>query len=315
MPLSPEQIAARKNAIGCSDLGAIAGVNPYRSAFDVWARLSLPVEESAPSQASEWGTALEAFIAEKYARDHGVEIREETKTLIHPEFPRLVGHPDRLIVGQPKGLEIKTAGYRQAHRWGDVEENIIPDEYRIQVAGYCALTGFDEYDLAVLIGGQDYRVYRLTRDHELEAMLISAAREFWTNHVETGIPPSVSDSPAAAEWLKKIYPRNHLPEMQATDAAVKAAIACAEARQLCSSAETVKERTENDLKALIGEAEGFRWGRRSKATWTNNKDGIKTDWETLAREAIAEHDLQPLIEKHTTTKPGARVLRVSLDRE
>ena len=41
------------------------------------------------------------------------------------------------------------------------------------------------------------------------------------------------------------------------------------------------------------------------ATWKNNKDSIKTDWEAVAKALQAPADL---IAEHTTTKPGNRPL-------
>lgn len=42
----------------------------------------------------------------------------------------------------------------------------------MQVAHYLAVVDKDEADLAVLIGGNDFRVYTLIRDAELEIALI-----------------------------------------------------------------------------------------------------------------------------------------------
>ena len=51
-------------------------------------------------------------------------------------------------------------------------------------------------------------------------------------------------------------------------------------------------------------------GKKSlvKATWTNNKPGVRTEWEALARSLNATKDQ---IAAHTHATNGSRVLRVT----
>jgi hypothetical protein len=48
-------------------------------------------------------------------------------------------------------------------------------------------------------------------------------------------------------------------------------------------------------------------GGRVLATWKQNKPSRRTDWKALAAEL---NPPQELVERHTTEKPGARVLRL-----
>ena len=48
---------------------------------------------------------------------------------------------------------------------------------------------YDDADLAVLIGGRDYRIYHLPRDRGLEQLIVGAAAKFWIEHVCKKIPP------------------------------------------------------------------------------------------------------------------------------
>ena len=42
-----------------------------------------------------------------------------------------------------------------------------------------AVTGFVVADVAVLIGGSDFRLYEVPADAELQQMLVDAEAEFW----------------------------------------------------------------------------------------------------------------------------------------
>jgi len=66
---------------------------------------------------------------------------------------------------------------------GGVRDGRDPLYYTTQVATYMALLGFDDWDVAVLFGTSDFRIYRLHRDLELENMILERAREFWNTYV------------------------------------------------------------------------------------------------------------------------------------
>lgn len=309
MSLTPQQIEARRSGLGGSDAGSIVGVNPYRGPFDVWARFHLPHEEGPPSQAAHFGNVLEGVIADEYAARTGVELVVAEGTMRHPGHSWMLAHPDRLVRGRRKLIEIKTAGARQADRWGSDGEEEVPVEYRLQVAHYLAVLDYDEADLVVLIGGQDFRIYPIRRDLEIERSLIEAEKEFWERHVIGGEQPDAAASPDADAILKRLYPRNRLPEMEATAALVQLAREFDAARATADLADEAKKAAGARLKAAIGDAEGFRWGKKSKVTWTNNRDSASTDWEAVV------HALNPpehLIAAHTRSTPGPRVLRVTV---
>ena len=54
------------------------------------------------------------------------------------------------------------------------------------------LTNIDRTDLAVLFGNADFRIYEITRDLELEQMVLKRAIGFWEDHVLKDIPPPAS---------------------------------------------------------------------------------------------------------------------------
>lgn len=319
MPLSEKQIEARTKGVGCSELSALIGMNPYRGEFDVYARLMLPdttitVEDpdGIDDDPREWGNILEAPIAERYAQRERVKVRTcaPDETFRHASAP-VIGNPDRLVEGCRKGLEVKTSDIRMAHRWGASGTEDFPDEHHIQCMGYMAVTGFEEWDLAALIGGNRYRVYRMERDVEAETEVIDAVSSWWDRHILTAEAPPISSSPAATAWLKRIYPRNRAPLMEPNDDLVRLAREYDHWRAAAKKAEGEKDRFASQLKEAIGEAEGFALGGKKpsiKVTWRNNKDGERTDWPALATKLGAT---PADIREFTRPTVGARVLHVT----
>lgn len=321
MPLSPQQIEKRKTMIGASDVGAVLGLNPYRGAFDVWARFHLPetpsvdLHEDDPDRLEyrSWGNILEEPIAQEYARRNRVEIRmlRDDETWVHPKLSWFGGHPDRLLVlpKKKKGLEVKTANWRVAHRWGSPDEELFPDEYRAQCVSYMAIGECDEWDLAALIGGSDFRVYRMHRDAKLEASIIEGLEEFHAEFIVGGNRPAITTSPQAGAWLKKLFPRDTAPLIPATKELVDLARHFDDVHEKAKAAESEKEFVGNQLREAIGDAEGFAWGKKSKVTWKANKDGVKVDLEAVVKELGVPDEI---LQKHTRITPGARVLRVAI---
>ena len=58
----------RANFLGGSDIGAIVGVSPYRSAIDVWLEKTGKAIDTADGFALRFGSFAEGFIAEEYAK-------------------------------------------------------------------------------------------------------------------------------------------------------------------------------------------------------------------------------------------------------
>jgi len=307
-----EWLKARMTGIGGSEMAAILGVSPWSSPADVWARKKGLIPELEDNLRFKIGRLFEAPIAQIYADREGVSLQLVNGIYRHPEAP-LVGTPDRLIVGQKKGLEIKTADPAVAHTWGEPETDEIPAYYLSQVAVYMALLDYDKWDVAVLFGTSDFRIYRITRDLELEEMILQRARDFWHRYIEGDEEPPPDESKAYTNYVAKKYPSNQLPMVQATEeqAALVEALfnVDAGAKDVAKKLDLLK----NMVKAQIGESEGLETPY-GKVTWKKAKDSEKVEWESLAEKLMAKKkpaQCAELVKEFTKTVPGVRKLYLS----
>ena len=103
----------------------------------------------------------------------------------------------------PGILEIKTASYHSAPQW----EESVPVAYQCQVLHQLTVTGHAWADVAVLIGGQDFRIYRIDRDEDKLADLLQREQAFWHCVVEDRQPEpdGSADAGSALQWL---YPQD-----------------------------------------------------------------------------------------------------------
>jgi putative phage-type endonuclease len=208
-----EWLRERKNYLGGSDLGAICGLNPYRSALDVYLDKTSEDIACETNSAMHWGTLLEEVIAEEYGRIIGYRVEQPSAPIIHSKYQFLGANIDRWVIStnSPYILECKTAGFTKAREWGDSGTDQVPESYLIQCAYYASICDVPKVDIAVLIGGQDFRIYTYERNKELEEKLIKIACNFWHNHIEKRIPPKCVNT----RDTFNLFPESHHHEIVA----------------------------------------------------------------------------------------------------
>ncbi len=194
----------RKRGIGGSDVPAILGISKWRSALDLWLdKTNQTNEETEENEAMQWGNIMEPVIRNHFAEVMGKPVVEVKAMLQHPEYLFMLADVDGLTVddeGNPAILEIKTASEYKRDEW----ENGIPAYYQTQVQHYLCVTGATKAYVAVLIGGNSFKVYEVDADAEVQRMLISVEKEFW-NKVQNMIRPEIDGSDAAAKLLDRAY--------------------------------------------------------------------------------------------------------------
>lgn len=190
-----EWLRERKNYIGGSELAAICGLSSFdKTALDVYLSKVNPAiveltKDDPNYEAAYWGTKQEKIIAERYAEERNVIIQTQPTLIRHPKYPFIACNIDRWVGNREYILECKTAHFYKMKKWGDLGSDQIPESYLLQVAYYAAICAVPKVDIAVLIGGQDFRIYTYERSKELEDKLIKIACNFWDNHIAKRIPP------------------------------------------------------------------------------------------------------------------------------
>ncbi len=255
-----EWLEHRKQGIGGSDASAILGINPWRTPMDVWLEKTGEFEdEPVDNEKMYWGNVLEDAVAREFMVRSGLKVRRRNAILKHRKHHFMIANVDRLVIGHKAGLECKTAGQYSADDWAMG----VPEYYQAQVQHYMAVTGYPVWYVAVLIGGQEFKYYKITRDNYFIRELIEAESEFW-NMVETRTPPPVDGTKASTELIKKLYPEAEkgkeveLP-FEAFELIQQYERACEEEKQI----QLLKDEAANRLKDMLGTAErGTIHGRK-----------------------------------------------------
>ena len=247
-----EWLRYRKCGIGGSDVAAILGISKWNSAISLWLdktnQTNEPVEEN---EAMQWGTIMEPIIRNHFAEVTGKTVVEVKAMLQHLEHPFMLADVDGLTTddeGNPAILEIKTASEYKRAEW----ENDIPSYYQTQVQHYLCVTGVQKAYVAVLIGGNSFKVYEVEADAEIQSMLIAVERKFW-NCVQNMIRPEMDGSDAAKNLLDSLYHGGISEQIVMPDEAIEYVDAYIEACAEEDNAKAKKQEASNHIKEIMGD--------------------------------------------------------------
>lgn len=282
----------RAKSLGGSDVGAILGLSKYKSAIDVWLEKTGHETEAVDNLPLRFGSFAESFVAEEYQRATGLALKHHESALIHPSYDYIHGHIDRFICSSPnlfdddgqllaeKILECKTASPYTAHEWGDIGSDQVPLGYLVQCAWYLAITQLEQADLAVLFGNTDFRIYEVTRDLELEEMILNRAKIFWEKHVLENIPPAAQSE----SDYKTLFPRSITQTVEASKETCELIKKLKSINEQIDSYEQEVSQIKQTIMAQMQEAEVLTHQGQVLATWKAPKPSSRIDTKKLSLE-------------------------------
>lgn len=190
----------RRRGIGGSDVSAIIGISPFRTARDIYYdKLGIAaVEEDEENWvAMEMGHLLEDLVAKIFERRTGLDIYQIKKMFRHPLYPFMLADVDYFIT-MPDGtkaiLEIKTTNYNAKDLWWKDGRETVPAYYEAQGRHYMAVMDIDRVFFCCLYGNtEDETIIReIHRDMAYEEEMVFLEQEFWDSHVQKTGPAALS---------------------------------------------------------------------------------------------------------------------------
>lgn len=261
-----EWLALRGKYIGGSDAGAVVGLNPYSSPYSLWAEKTGRIPGFSGNLATEVGTYLEEFIAQKFAAETGKKVRKCNHSFLNSQFPFAIANIDREIVGEDAGLECKSTSEMNLKKFKGVE---FPEIYYAQCVHYLAVTGKKRWYLAVLVGNREFLTYILERDEAEIAALMAAERDFW-ECVKNDTPPIVDGLTATTNALKTEYPESedYVVDLTLYKTNIERYLAI---NNQIKQLETLRDEAANQIKERMCEA------------WGGECDRYKVIWKSSTR--------------------------------
>lgn len=283
-PGSPEWCEQRELSVGGSEVASVMGFGRFDSRFSLWHRKLNLIPPTPDNPVMEWGRILEPVVAAKFAERHPEIAVRRTGTFTRLGHEYQIASPDRDL-RYPDGthvpLEIKTA-YDDTD-WGTPGTDEIPLYYRTQCIWYLDLLRQPWCDVAVLIGGSDYREYRVDYDPADAKLMRDAAIEF-IDSIVRGDRPDIDAHSATYEALRDLHPEIERDIDVELDTNLAAAY--------CNAREALKQATDNEqltksqVADAMGNARRARWAGHTIATRQARGEGRPF--------VVAGRDLPPL---------------------
>lgn len=279
--LSPDQIALRRSGVGASEVAAILGLDSYRTALDVYLDKRGLIEPFEGNQFTHWGKRLEGVIVEEY-QDRHPDYQVQTCGTYTGAESWMLATPDRHVTpitpdGSKQipplfwGLECKQRGQYARDDWGEEFSDEVPHAVAAQCHWGMLCTGALRWDVAVLIGGNDYREYTLHATPRIADGLYNEVKRFWETYVIPGVHPPFTGAETDHRFLLRTYP-THTAEMvplsDSTDPIYEAAMLLKVHRDAIKKHEAERDLHEARIKEYIADRRGIELPF-GKITWTH----------------------------------------------
>lgn len=243
-------LAVRKQDVTASEVAALFGAHPYKSALQVYADKTGQGVEIGDNAAMRRGRILEPAVAEAWFEERGERL-EKCTDYMRCTARRIGATPDYV---RPNGepVEMKTVAPEKWAEWDEAP----PLAYQLQALVQAMLMDAPRAWIAVLVDNRakDFRVFEVPRHPSAEARIENAVAAFWRAVAADEMPAAdyAKDGAAIAAMFPKdngetldLTGDNRLPEVLQRRADLKASVSAAEAE-----IETI----DAELKAKIGAA-------------------------------------------------------------
>ncbi len=249
----------RAKHVGGSEISCLFGEHAQLTEFELFHRKkgNVPEPDLSGNDRVFFGQLLEPAIAAGVAQKNpDWTVRKVRRYLSNPDIG-IGGSPDYEIIGVPSRgpgiLEIKTADWLIAKGW---EDNTPPTSYLLQIQHYLSLTNWSWGCMAVLIGGNELRMFEYSRRDTTIKIIEDRVAEFWRN-IRDGVEPK-PDFAKDAGTISALYSSvsdgktvdlsgsNRLPELIQTYRG---------ASEQEKAAKDAKEASKAEILTLVGDAE------------------------------------------------------------
>jgi len=304
----------RAKSLGGSDIAAILGLSPYRTAVDVWLEKTGKTVNQADSLPLRFGTFAEDFVASEYELQTQSVLLNYPNAITHPEYDYLGGHIDRYVVqashdgdapsnasnevlpstielirskrkleciGNQKIerlLECKTANPFRQQDWGDVGTDQVPLPYLCQSLWYLAITQIEQIDLAVLFGNSDFRIYQIHRDLAIENTLLEKAVHFWEQYVLLDIPPPAQ---CEADYQALFRKEDSAKSIEAPQDLVNEIQKISQIHERIEKAEGELSQIKQHIMSTMKDAQILTHSGSTLATWKTPKASLRLDAKAI----------------------------------
>lgn len=260
-----EWLNYRNMGIGGSDVSVIAGINPYKSVYELWLEKTGQKEmDLEGNEYTYFGNLLESVVRNEFTKRTGIKVRQKHMLLQSEKYPFMIANLDGVIKenGELCIFEAKTASAYKKEVW----EKEVPAEYILQVQHYMGVTGAKKTYIAALVGGNYFVWHVVERDEEMIGKMIAMEVYFWEKYIINGEMPTPDGAKATTEYFNKKFNLSNGSTINLPEEAETVCLEYDKISNQIKNLETSKNALANQLRSYLGEAKVGIIGER-KVSW------------------------------------------------
>lgn len=253
----------RQKYLGGSDVAGILGISPWKTPLDVYLDKVQPriVEDASKQKIFSRGKRMEPYVIDLLAEEEGLTIIGRGNRYIDKVHGFLAAEIDA-ETSCGLNVEIKTVSPFKAREWGEVQTDAIPVHYTAQSMHGLMVTGRDVCVFGVLVGADDFRVYRVERDDETISAIREKEVEFW-GRIQRLEPPEA----VAVSDVLRLFEKDSGRAIEADNKALSALIKLKEMKAASKTLEKEIEAAESALKLYMQDSSVLTVSGSIVATW------------------------------------------------
>ena len=249
-----EWLKYRTKGIGGSDVSIIAGINPFKSIYELWLEKTKKVEpEEGNSEYTHFGTLLEPIVRKEFMDRTGIKVRQKHMLLQSERYPFMFADLDGVIRENGKLciFEAKTASAYKQEIW----EQGVPAPYILQVQHYMAVTRAEKTYIAAIVGGNHFFCHVVERDEQIIGKIIAMEKYFWEHYVLGGVEPQPDGSDATTRYFNNKFQNCNGETIKLPEEVLSICDEYDNLTKKIKELESAKNAAANQLKSYLGEAE------------------------------------------------------------
>lgn len=271
-------LETRRKYVTASDAPALLGLDPYRSALDVFLEKRGVAVPRELTEAMEAGIELEEPVLAWYGRRVGRAVEPNKLIHVSSDLDWLACTPDGFLDGTP--VQVKCSG--RTHAWDEQ----IPDHVYAQMQAEMLCLGAERSVALALVstyGGFSLKAYDVGRDEDVCKRIIAAGRDLRLRLID-GDPPPPDGSAAAGEAIRTLYPKEvestTVPlDIEAADVTSRIVALDEQLKVLGKERDTLRQR----IQMMLGTAESGVLPGGGAWTWKTTRRSSYTVPESSSR--------------------------------
>ena len=182
-----EYLIGRSIKIEGGDIGAILGIDKYKSIDSVYDEKTKETESSSKDvEAIYWINTLNEVVSKEFMLRTRKKIRKNNINSTDEDYEFMASNVNRKIIGENSILDCKVLNKIDSN---DIWNREVPEKYLFQAQHDMKVKKADKCYIAILINGEKFVLYEVERDDSLISKIVKLEEEFWNNYIEKKVEP------------------------------------------------------------------------------------------------------------------------------